>query len=149
MPSPPRLDEIDRMILALLRENGRRTVADIAARVNLSPAPVRRRITQLEAVGVILGYTAVVDEDGQLPAVDAFVELRLESGADVTSLAREVRGMPEVTELSIMAGDPDVVVRLRVADIARLRAFVHVLRQHAGVASTKTMVALDTWRRHH
>ncbi len=148
MHSPPRLDEIDQLILMLLRENGRRTVADIASRVNLSAAPVRRRIAQLEATGVISGYTAIIDEQGQLPAVDAFVEMRLEPGADVRTLARNVRGLPEVSELAITAGDPDVVVRLRVNDITRLRTFVHTLRQSEGVASTKTMVVLDSWRRH-
>ena len=49
MDTAPRLDEIDQLILMLLRENGRRTVADIASRVNLSAAPVRRRIAQSSA----------------------------------------------------------------------------------------------------
>lgn len=148
MPTP-RLDDIDQLILTLLRENGRRTVADIATRVNLSAAPVRRRIAQLEAMGVIAGYTAIVDERAPVPAIDAFVEMRLEPGADVGALAREIQALPEVQELAVTAGDPDLVVRLRVADVTRLRTFVHALRQSTGVASTKTMVVLDSWKRHH
>ena len=149
MDTAPRLDEIDQLILMLLRENGRRTVADIASRVNLSAAPVRRRIAQLERMGVISGYTAIIDEQAHLPPVDALVEMRLESGADLTALTRELRGRPEVRELAITAGDPVGGVRLRVTDISRLKTFVHTLRQSAGIASTKTMVVLDSWQRHH
>jgi Lrp/AsnC family leucine-responsive transcriptional regulator len=147
MQTSPRLDEIDQLILTLLRENGRRTVADIASRVNLSAAPVRRRIAQLEAMGVITGYTAIIDDRGQLPSVDAFVEMRLESRADLTTLAGELQRQPEVRELALTAGDPDIVVRLRTPDLGRLKGFVHELRQNPAIASTKTMIVLESWQR--
>src|SRR5690349_13079161 len=147
MYAAPRLDEIDQLILMLLRENGRRTVADIASRVNLSAAPVRRRIAQLEALGVIAGYTAIIDEHVQLSAVDAFVEMRLESRADLATLAGELQGLPEVREVSLTAGDPDIVVRVRVPDLTRLKTFVHGLRQNAAIAHTKTMIVLESWQR--
>ena len=70
------IDDTDRAILALLRENARRTVADIATRVNLSPAPVKRRIERLERLGVIVGYTVVTDETKLEGAVEAFTELQ-------------------------------------------------------------------------
>jgi Lrp/AsnC family leucine-responsive transcriptional regulator len=141
----PRVDKIDQLILTLLRENGRRTVADIASRVNLSAAPVRRRIAQLEAMGVIAGYTAIIDDEVQLPSVDAYVEMRLSSRADLTQLADLLKAQPEVRELALTAGDPDIVVRLRVPDLARLKAFVHELRQNPGIATTKTMIVLESW----
>ncbi len=59
----PELDDIDRRILDLLRADARRTVADIARQVNLSQAPVARRIDRLEATGVIAGYTVLVNQE--------------------------------------------------------------------------------------
>ena len=48
-----KLDDLDQRIIDLLRDDARRTITDIATRVNLSPAPVKRRIDRLEQLGVI------------------------------------------------------------------------------------------------
>lgn len=50
------LDWTDCQIVNLLRADGRRTIRDIAQKINLSPAPVRRRIRSLEKSGIITGY---------------------------------------------------------------------------------------------
>ena len=55
------LDATDHEILALLREDARRTLSDIASRVTLSTAAVKRRIDRLQELGVILGYTVQLD----------------------------------------------------------------------------------------
>src|SRR6185503_8944485 len=101
------IDDTDRAILALLRENARRTVADIATRVNLSPAPVKRRIERLERLGVIVGYTVVTDETKLEGAVEAFTELRYVGTADFEAIvAAVVSEIPEVQEIFTIAGDP-------------------------------------------
>ena len=56
-----RLRDLDRKILALLQQEGRRSFADIGREVGLSTPAVKRRVDRLEAAGVIRGYTAVVD----------------------------------------------------------------------------------------
>jgi Lrp/AsnC family leucine-responsive transcriptional regulator len=71
------LDDIDHAILGLLRDDARRTVKDIAERVNLSPAPVKRRIDRLERIGVIAGYTLVLDHSKVGPSIEAFTELEI------------------------------------------------------------------------
>src|SRR3954465_5451406 len=65
LPSPAQqmrpLDDIDHKILVLMRENSRRTLADIGGQVSLSVAAVKRRVQRLERDGVIRGYTARID----------------------------------------------------------------------------------------
>ena len=56
-----RMDEVDRKILSLLVENGRRTYDDIASRVGLSAPSVKRRIDRLRATGALEGFSAVVN----------------------------------------------------------------------------------------
>src|SRR5205809_714418 len=56
-----RMDELDRRILALLVEDGRRTYDDIGRRVSLSAPSVKRRVDRLRASGALEGFTAVVD----------------------------------------------------------------------------------------
>jgi Lrp/AsnC family transcriptional regulator, leucine-responsive regulatory protein len=142
-----KLDDIDRQILDLLTENARRTIADIAARVSLSPAPVKRRVDRLENAGVIGGYTVRVDHTKIGPSIDAFTELRFAGDADVDETVSAVRQLAEVREIFTTAGDPDALVRIRVDDVAHLKQVVNALRHSGGITGTKTLMVLDHWSR--
>ena len=143
----PDLDDTDRAILGLLRENARRTIADIAARVNLSAAPVKRRIERLERVGVIVGYTLVIDESKVEGSVEAFTELRYAGTADFQAIVAAVSEIPEVQEVFTIAGDPDALARLRVHDVEHLKHVVNALRRTQYITGTKTLMVLDHWGR--
>ena len=66
------MDEIDHRIVALLRENARRSFQDIGERVALSAPAVKRRVDRLERDGVIRGYSADVDPSARYHVVDGF-----------------------------------------------------------------------------
>ena len=57
-----KLDAIDRRILSLLQEDGRKTIAELAEQVGLSPSPCLRRVRMLEEAGVVARYVAVLDQ---------------------------------------------------------------------------------------
>jgi Lrp/AsnC family transcriptional regulator, leucine-responsive regulatory protein len=137
------IDETDRRILALLEEDARRTIADIAAHVNLSPAPVKRRVDRLERLGVITGYTVVLDHSRLGAEIEAFTEIRFDGDADADALADEMARRPEVREVFTTAGDPDALIRIRVDDVAHLKQVVNGLRRSGNVIGTKSMIVLD------
>lgn len=137
------IDDTDRRILALLEEDARRTIADIAAHVNLSPAPVKRRVDRLEQVGVIAGYTVLLDHSRLGAEIEAFTEVRLDGDADADAVAAEMAQRPEVREVFTMAGDPDALVRIRVNDVAHLKQVVNQLRRSRNVTGTKSLIVLD------
>lgn len=147
MSVPFQLDETDRQILRLLGENARRTVADIATNVNLSSAPVARRIERLEAAGVIEGYTVVIDHDRLGPGLEAFTELRIAGDADADKVVDIAKAIAEVQEVFTTAGDPDLLLRVRVEDIEHLRSVVNSLRRTGEVTGTKTLMVLSSWSR--
>jgi Lrp/AsnC family leucine-responsive transcriptional regulator len=143
MRSPAYLDPVDRRILELLAENARRTTADIARHVCLTPAPVKRRLARLERLGVIAGYTVQIDHSKIGPTIEAFTELRITGDADVDRLAAEVSLLPEVREVLTIAGDPDLLVRTRVESVEHLKRMVNELRRTGRVTGTKTLMVLD------
>ena len=147
MTERPALDDTDRQIVELLRQDARRTISDIAGLVNLSPAPVKRRIDRLEQLGVIAGYTVLLNHDKLGPAFDAFVELRFSGSAGLDQITSAVTGVPEVREVFTIAGDPDALVRIRVEDVAHLKDVVNTLRRSGLVTGTKTLMVLDHWSR--
>jgi Lrp/AsnC family leucine-responsive transcriptional regulator len=146
MPEDVSLDEKDHEILGLLRENGRQPTTDIAPAVKLSAAAVRRRIDRLERIGVIKGYTVVLDHNKVAPSVEAYVELTFSGNFNLEAMLGEIVKAREVREASMLAGDPDAMVRLRVPDLEGLRQAVIGLRQIPGVMQSKTMVALGRTR---
>lgn len=139
-------DAVDRQILDLLRGNARLPVSEIARAVNLSPAPVSRRIERLEATGVIRGYTALIDEQ-KSGGLEAFTEIRLTGSTETGELATMVRDVPEVAEFFTIAGDPDALLRIRVDDADHLQRVVNALRRTGKVAGTKTLIVMYGWNR--
>ena len=139
-------DAVDRQILGLLRRNARLPVSEIARAVNLSPAPVSRRIERLEAAGVIRGYTALID-DQKTGGLEAFTEIRLTGSTETGELAAMVRDVPEVAEFFTIAGDPDALLRIRVDDADHLQRVVNALRRTGKVAGTKTLIVMYGWNR--
>lgn len=140
-------DRTDQRILSLLEEDGRRTLADIGDRVGLSPAPVKRRIDRLEAAGIIRGYTALVDHDAAGRSLDAFVELRFGGSTDVDDVLAAIRDIEQVVEVATIAGDPDAMVRVRVAGMEELQGVIVRMRRSGHLSGTKTLMVLDSWRR--
>ena len=141
------LDEIDLQILDLLRSDARRTISDIAATVNLSAAPVKRRIDRMERLGVIAGYTVLVNEAKMGRSIDAFAELRIPGTASIDEIVGAVVGIAEVTEVFTLAGDPDALVRIRIDDVDHLKQVINHLRLSGTFTGTKTLMVLEHWSR--
>lgn len=136
------LDETDRAIIALLLEDGRRSAADVGRAISLSAAASKRRIDRLETLGIILGYQAVVDHARLGNGIEAFAELRFEGATQVDDIDGAFADLPELVEGFTIAGDPDALVRLRVADLDHLKRVIDRIRRGAGVTGTKTLIVL-------
>ena len=57
------MDETDRKILDLLRENARMSFSEIGNAVGISRVSVKKRMTAMEEAGIIRGYRAVIEEE--------------------------------------------------------------------------------------
>jgi Lrp/AsnC family leucine-responsive transcriptional regulator len=137
------LDAVDHEILGLLSEDARRTLSDIGERVALSAPAVKRRIDRLERLGVITGYTAVLDHTKLGRPLQAFCELRFAGTTKVADIAGIAAGLAEVEAVFTTAGDPDALVLIRVRDVADLTRVIDLLRRSGRVTGTKTLMVLD------
>jgi Lrp/AsnC family transcriptional regulator, leucine-responsive regulatory protein len=148
MNAPLDLDRIDRQILELLERDSRRTLRDIASRVNLTVAPVKRRIERLESSGVIEGYTVRINRARTSTGLQAMTELRFTGDLDLADIVKIAAKIPEVEEILTIAGDQDAIVRLRVDNVEHLQRVVNRLRTGSkSVVATKTFVVLGSWVR--
>jgi Lrp/AsnC family leucine-responsive transcriptional regulator len=139
---------IDEALLRILSKDADRPTKDIAREVGYSDATVRRRKAWLKESGAIKKYVAVVDHSRIGPSLEGYVEMNFEGTVDVDAeLARAYKQYPQVRETSVIAGDVDAMIRLRVRDTAELKQVVLGMRQSLkGVRRTKILLALDRTR---
>ena len=119
------MDATDRKILAILQDDASLSVADIAARVNLSQTPCWRRIQKLTDSGVITKRVALVDPDALGLGLTVFVEIETgdHSKEWLGKFAAAIKEMPEVMEIYRMAGDVDYMLRITVPNMAAVDTF--------------------------
>ena len=138
------MDEVDRRIVALLRENARRSFKDIGSHVNLTAPAVKRRVDRLEAAGVIRGYTAMVDPRAFGWHAEAFVDLYCEGGMPADSIKAAVEGEPGVVSAHTVAGEASALLHLMAEDTQDLELILERIRGTDGISRTVTEVVLST-----
>jgi DNA-binding Lrp family transcriptional regulator len=139
------LDDIDHKILALMRENSRRTLADIGGHVSLSVAAVKRRVARLERDGVIRGYTARIDSSLLGDAIEVVMEVYCADRTSPGDIRPSFEHLDEVVTGFTVSGEPDVLLRLRVDSVAHLEEVVERVRRDPNVVRTRTMLVLSTF----
>ena len=138
------MDEVDRTIVALLREDARRSFRDIGAYVHLSAPAVKRRVDRLERDGVLLGYTAVVDPLAFGWHAEAFVDLFCEGDMPGEAIKRAVEGEPGVVSAHTVAGEASALLHVMAKDTKDLELALERIRATDGVMRTVTEVVLST-----
>jgi DNA-binding Lrp family transcriptional regulator len=113
------VDAIDRKILALVQDDGRLTITELAGRVGLSVSPCHRRLRELERSGAISGYRAVVDADvvGLRFQALVFVTMRQEDRDTLLGFEEAVVRIPHVVQAQRLFGDPDYLLRIVTEDL--------------------------------
>jgi len=138
------VDAKDRQIIRELQKDGRLTNQDLADRVNLSPSPCLRRVRNLEAAGVITGYTALVDQKAYGLPITVFVRVRLNSPSQdlITGFEAQVQRIDQIQDCFLLAGSDDYLLRVIVDSLEAYEDFMR-RKLHAipGIASIDTSFA--------
>ncbi len=114
------LDEIDYKILYLLQRDASLSVADIAARVGLSPTPCWKRIKKMEEEKIILGSVMLLDPGKINCPLVTFVMIKTNDHSDewAKSFVNAVRSFPEVVSVYRITGEYDYMLMVMVKDVA-------------------------------
>jgi len=138
------VDQLDRKIIAELRQNGRATYAELGRTVGLSASSVHERVGKLETAGVITGYHAMVDPSTVGLGVTALVGIQPTDTAADDDVADALAELDEVESCYAVAGNEAFVVKVRVSTVDELELALGRLRRIPGVARTQTTVVLST-----
>ncbi len=145
-PESVELSDVDRRIITLLQQNGRKTITDLARELGMSKTPCQMRLKKLIESGVIRGFRAVVDPARLGLDHVAFVEVKLSDTREqaLREFNMAVRRIPEIEECHMMASHFDYLLKVRTADMRRYRK---VMAEHISslphVSGTSTFVAME------
>lgn len=141
------LDEIDRLILRTLQDDGRITNVALAAKADLTAPPCLRRVRALEESGIIRGYHAELDAErlGYGITVFALVSLKSQAEEDLRAFEAHVMELPQVRECHMLNGEIDFILKIVSHDLQEFQKFLTAkLTTAPNVAGVKTSLTIRT-----
>jgi len=138
----PRLDDIDRQLIAALQLNARESVAMLARKLGIARTTVISRIARLEKNKIITGYGLRLGQRVLDGGLQAYVGITLQprSGKEVL---RRLTAMAEVQQLCTVSGEFDFVAWLRAESPERLDELLDEIGAVDGVEKTTTSIILS------
>lgn len=139
------LDHPSLLILQELQRDARQTVQQLADKVGLSATPCWKRIKEMEAGGVIQGYTALVDRTrvGLKLLVVVEVNLNAHSEDTVQQFERAVAAEPRIVRCLSTTGQADYILTVMMRDIQQYEQFLHAcLFRLPGVTHVRSSIVL-------
>jgi len=137
------LDPIDRQIVRILQQDGRLPNVEIARRVAVSEATIRKRLDRLVAEGVIR-IVAIPDAAAVGFSTVTFIALEVDL-AQVKQIADQLARLPEVRAIHYTTGESDLILE---AWFPTSNDLLRFLTQHVasipGIQHTATSHVLRT-----
>ncbi len=139
------MDSVDLQLIALLRQNARAPVAQLAKKLGVSRGTVSNRIRRLEDEGVLVGYTALLRPDVETQRITAWMSITVE-GNQTREVIAHLLGEPGIAGLHDTNGRWDLLAELRAPHLGELAAVLDRVRLIKGIAGTETSIHLQTYK---
>lgn len=136
-------DQLDRELIAVLRNDGRASVSRLAELLGVSRGTIQNRLDRLISSGAILGFSVRVREDQDTDIIRAIMMIEVE-GKSTAQIVRKLRGMPEVHELHSTNGNWDLVAHIHTASLADFDRVLGDVRVIDGVLNSETSIMLSS-----
>ena len=139
------MDAADQSLIALLRQNARLNVADLAHKLKVSRGTVTNRLRKLEDEQVIVGYTVRLKPDVEPDRIRAWMGVTVE-GNRTREVIASLLGEPGVAALHDTNGRWDLLAELEVRSMGELSQVLERIRLVAGIRGTETNIHLASYR---
>lgn len=136
-------DDLDRRLLAILREDGRAPVSKLASILKVARGTVQARLDRLVDSGAIFGFTVRArqdDDDGDVRAI-MMIEV---AGKSTAAIIGKLRGIPELHALHTTNGTWDLVAEIRAANLREFDRVLHDVRAIDGILNSETSILLSS-----
>lgn len=136
------MDETDQKLIALLSENARLPIADLARAIGLARTTVQTRLARLERNGTIQGYSVRLGAEA-LPPLRATILLQIEPRTTPAVLSR-LKRLSGVRSVHTTSGRFDLLVEVAASSTEELDQLIDDIVAAKGVSRSESLVHLGT-----
>jgi len=133
----------DEQLIALLRENGRLSVSEIARRLSVSRTAAQMRLQKLERNGVISGYSVKLSDAYLENRVRALVMIKFPPSMRRT-IEQQLDGIEQVTSLYSISGIYDLAAVVSASSMTVLDTTIDKIGCLEGIDETMSSIILST-----
>lgn len=138
-----KIDDIDKKILSLLKNDSRLSMREIAKQIHLSAPSVSERVKKLESLGIIKKYSIELNYEKLGYEIECFVEVTLRYG-DYKKFREFIADYPAAEFCYRIAGSACYIVKLRLKKLSDAEKFINEITSYAGTVTHIVLSQLET-----
>jgi DNA-binding Lrp family transcriptional regulator len=133
------MDEKDRQIIKVLKDDARAGYGDIGGKIGLSEGAVRKRIKTLTDEGVIRKFTVKVN---LAEGAQAITLLTTNPAYPTQEVSKQIQAISNVETTYEVSGEYDIVAVISGANMSEVNECIEKIRRVEGIVKTNTMIVL-------
>jgi Lrp/AsnC family transcriptional regulator, leucine-responsive regulatory protein len=133
------MDEKDKQIIEILKDDGRAGYGEIGAKIGLSEGAVRKRIKTLSDEGVIRKFTVKI---GVAEGAQAITLLTANPAFPTQEVSKKIQAIPNVETTYEVSGEYDIVAVISGMNMTEVNECIEKIRMVEGIMKTNTMIVL-------
>ena len=135
-------ENLDGQLINALLNNGRESYRSLAEELDVSVTTVSNHLTDLEAAGVVEGFTPTVDYDKLGYDVTAILQLKVR-GEALPTVTESLRGEKQMISVYEVTGDYDVIAVGKFNDTDDMNDQIKAVLSNADINESNTSVVLN------
>jgi DNA-binding Lrp family transcriptional regulator len=136
------MDDKDKQIIKILKDDGRAGYGEIGAKINLSEGAVRKRIKTLTDQEVIRKFTVKI---GVAEGAEAITLLATNPAHPTQEVSKKIQAIPNVETIYEVTGEYDIIAVIGGMNVTEVNECIEKIRRVEGIMKTNTMIVLRSW----
>lgn len=138
-----KIDNINKKILFLLQKDARITYKEIASELNRSETTIRDRIKAMERVGIIQGYTALIDKTALGLNFFAIILGNPDSTSELDKITDKIKKVKNVLRVYQISGNKRLAIFLVSPSYKELKEIIQTQLISIGLKDEEIITVLE------
>jgi Lrp/AsnC family transcriptional regulator, regulator for asnA, asnC and gidA len=135
------LNSVDEKIIKILKNDSRKSFVEIANVIGMSESAVRRRVKNLQDIGVIKKFTIDMGPSNKTSAITL---ISVSSTADTSNVSDRLLNLKGIEVVYEITGQYDIATIIVAPTILEINSYIDEIRKIDGVSDTNTVIILRT-----
>jgi len=141
-----KIDTINKKILFLLQKDGRTTYKEIAAELKRSETTIRDRIKAMERIGIIQGYTVLIDKTALGLNFFAIIFANPTATSELDSITDKIKKVKNVLRVYQISGEHRLAIFMVAPSYKELKELIRLQLLPIGLKDEEIVSVLEADR---